>query len=210
VLSAAQPDRFIDFVHERWRAFANVLDTAAPQSGTKDYGKRIIWAGAFARQIADTPTYQQFWGKDDALWRIAGISWDAVRHVGLRELAIRRCKEEEIEYDEGRERYRWHKVRERSGAVVAEAKRIRLETDPLLRCDACGFSFIERYGELGAEFIEAHHTTPLGELELGTRTKTTDLALVCANCHRMLHSPERVLSIDELKAIVDKRRDLDC
>ncbi|MBG0796644.1 hypothetical protein IYX23_02895 [Methylocystis sp. L43] len=52
----------------------------------------------------------------------------------------------------------------------------------------CDFDFLERYGELGRGFAHVHH---LLELSLLARTGQTvtlkDLAVVCANCHAMIH-----------------------
>ena len=48
----------------------------------------------------------------------------------------------------------------------------------------------ERYGELGRDFIEAHHLRPISLLEEGTAVSydiATDFAVLCSNCHRMIH-----------------------
>lgn len=55
-----------------------------------------------------------------------------------------------------------------------------------IECEVCGFDFFRIYGELGRSYIEVHHRTPLhisGEVE----STLPDLALLCANCHRMIH-----------------------
>ncbi len=55
-----------------------------------------------------------------------------------------------------------------------------------LRCEVCDFDFGLAYGSLGDGYIEVHHVTPLHIS--GTReTKLSDLACLCANCHRMCH-----------------------
>lgn len=52
----------------------------------------------------------------------------------------------------------------------------------------CGFDFHAKYGELGAGFAEVHHKKPLSKApRAGTTVKLVDLAIVCANCHRMIH-----------------------
>ncbi|VUF13576.1 HNH endonuclease [Methylobacterium dankookense] len=71
-----------------------------------------------------------------------------------------------------------------------------------LRCEACGFDFSARYGERGHGFIECHHTKPVSSLSAGERTKSQDLALLCANCHRMIHVARPWLSLSDLRAIV--------
>jgi predicted HNH restriction endonuclease len=43
---------------------------------------------------------------------------------------------------------------------------------------------------------------PVSTLRPGTKTKLADLALVCSNCHRMIHRRARWLTIDELRDLV--------
>lgn len=63
----------------------------------------------------------------------------------------------------------------------------------------CGFDFFKKYGDLGKDYIEVHHKTPLSKLKGSTEIKLSDLALVCANCHRMLHRKnDSVLTLQEL------------
>lgn len=70
------------------------------------------------------------------------------------------------------------------------------------KCQVCGFDFELVYGKWGKEFAEVHHIKPLSELK-GAKYKTdpkTDLAVLCANCHRMVHRKKGItLSLDELK-----------
>ncbi len=73
-------------------------------------------------------------------------------------------------------------------------------------CVVCGFDFESTYGRLGKGFIRVHHSNPLaltdGEYELDP---VNDLRPVCPNCHAMLHRPEKLLSITELVALVQKK-----
>ncbi|MBK7093207.1 MAG: HNH endonuclease [bacterium] len=68
-----------------------------------------------------------------------------------------------------------------------------------LRCDVCDFSFTEKYGELGAGYIEAHHTVPVSSIRGKHKTRILDISLVCSNCHRMLHRSKPMKSIMELR-----------
>jgi 5-methylcytosine-specific restriction protein A len=72
------------------------------------------------------------------------------------------------------------------------------------RCQVCNFSFAETYGILGKDFIEVHHLYPVssyqGEINVDP---TKDMAVVCSNCHRMIHrNPKHPLSLNELRQIV--------
>jgi 5-methylcytosine-specific restriction protein A len=78
-----------------------------------------------------------------------------------------------------RRRERDKGLRTRKLAAVEKAGRT-------ITCEACGFDFGAVYGERGDGYIEVHHVNPLhvtGPVE----TSLDDLALVCANCHRICH-----------------------
>jgi 5-methylcytosine-specific restriction protein A len=95
----------------------------------------------------------------------------------------------EEEFPEGRLLTRIHlqKERERSEKAVRQKKEKVLEDTGRLVCEACGFDFAERYGDRGDGFAECHHTVPLAKLDGSRGTRLKDLAIVCANCHRMIH-----------------------
>lgn len=53
----------------------------------------------------------------------------------------------------------------------------------------CGFDFGKVYGALGEGFAEVHHLDQLSAAPLiGRKITLDDLAVVCSNCHRMIHS----------------------
>jgi 5-methylcytosine-specific restriction enzyme A len=59
------------------------------------------------------------------------------------------------------------------------------------------------YGtELGEGFIECHHRSPLSELDKPTKTTLDDLALVCSNCHSMLHRSGCNLTVEQLADVL--------
>lgn len=106
---------------------------------------------------------------------------------------------------EGKVIYKLHKLRERDNKLNQKKKDLYYEKYGKLDCEVCGFDFYETYGELGKGFIEAHHRIPLSQIDGETTTKLKDLALVCPNCHRMLHKAIDTLSIDELKKKINGR-----
>jgi len=58
-------------------------------------------------------------------------------------------------------------------------------------------------GERGGDFIEANHKIPLHELDPnGKVTRIEDIALVCSNCHRIIHRGNTWITIDEMKLLV--------
>jgi hypothetical protein len=108
----------------------------------------------------------------------------------------------ELTAPEGRTQIKRHLVRERNQALVKKKKRAVLSTTGALACEVCTLDFLQRYGELGRGFAECHHVTPLALLAQASETKLEDLAIVCANCHRMLHRGRQWKTIAQLKAIV--------
>jgi 5-methylcytosine-specific restriction enzyme A len=103
---------------------------------------------------------------------------------------------------EGRLLTRKHVARERNRKLVQSKRKQVFKKQGRLACEACGFDFAACYGTRGDGFIECHHTKPVSSLVGGHRTHVNDLALVCANCHRIIHRTKPWLSIDELKAIL--------
>lgn len=109
-----------------------------------------------------------------------------------------KISQEHPSYFEGNKKLFQHFKAERDSRVSKLAKQQRLQETGELRCDICDFSFLERYGEIGEGYIEAHHTIPMAAM--GEReTHIDEIALVCSNCHRMLHSCEEPLTVDELR-----------
>lgn len=102
-------------------------------------------------------------------------------------------------FPEGKERYILHKKAERNAALVAEAKAKFLEGDPNMCCEVCGYSFFLTFGEAGAGYIEAHHTVPVSTMQPGHLSRLEDLAMVCSNCHVMLHRINPLPSVSELR-----------
>lgn len=108
----------------------------------------------------------------------------------------------ENEYPEGKKGLRYSSYYERSAALRADS--IRKHG---VKCSVCGFDFESFYGERGRNYIEVHHVKPISTLQSETFISTEDTTTVCANCHRMIHrNPKNVLSVAELKRIVEQRR----
>jgi 5-methylcytosine-specific restriction protein A len=74
-----------------------------------------------------------------------------------------------------------------------------------LFCCVCKFDFAATYEAIGEGFIECHHTRPRYELVEETEMRLSEVALVCSNCHRMIHRTRPwLLSISQLAEILRK------
>lgn len=103
---------------------------------------------------------------------------------------------------EGEIIYKLHKARERDSKLSESKKKLVFKETGKLECEICGFDFYQKYGNLGKGFIECHHTIQLSIYKTNQKTKLEDLALVCSNCHRMLHRNLDNMSINNLKEII--------
>lgn len=104
---------------------------------------------------------------------------------------------------EGRLLTRKHLARERNRKLVEAKRRQTLKKLGKLECEVCKFDFAARYGSRGAGFIECHHTKPVATLTEGHKTHINDLALVCANCHRMIHHSKPWFTLEAIRAILE-------
>lgn len=105
-------------------------------------------------------------------------------------------------FPEGAIKLQQHRRRERRREVIIQAKEQFLKKHGHFFCEACGFDFAKVYGDVGHNFIEAHHTIAVSELKEGDKTFAKDIALLCSNCHRMVHRRRPWLSMDKLKDLV--------
>jgi len=143
--------------------------------------------------------WDEFAGDQQRLARIAANIRAVADDPEARARVATFAEEEEGEAPEGRVLYRLHRTYERRSSLGRKKKARVLRERGKLVCEVCGFDFPQQYGHIGNGFIECHHTRPVSELGPGTVTRLRDLALVCANCHRMLHRGDRWLTVDELR-----------
>lgn len=113
--------------------------------------------------------------------------------------------EDDTGFPEGKKKLRIHLSRERRPEIVREAKRrFKEKNNGNLFCEVCDFNFSSVYGELGEDFIEGHHIIPISELSEDHKTKVEDIAMVCSNCHRMLHRRRPWLTKEKLKDLINR------
>lgn len=109
---------------------------------------------------------------------------------------------------EGRYLLRWHAYRERNPALRRRKINSVLTQCGTLACEVCGFDFARTYGERGRGYIECHHVEPLHVGGEAPRT-IRDLALLCSNCHRMIHTRPPWPTPAELRETMRHRADGD-
>ena len=170
-------------------------------NGTTNLAKAYEEAPAFSKMYscADLPTEQQL--RED-LHAILDL-YSHLIYAGGTDLVENSMEAEETGKDlsvNEKKQYREHRRVE--GRVNSE----KVKKHRGYVCEACGFDFEERYGSLGHKYIEAHHLKPYSDLGAGKLRKLnleTDFAVLCANCHRMIH---RLDSPGDLDGLRDKIR----
>ena len=107
---------------------------------------------------------------------------------------------------EGAARLVSHLRRERNRALVDAKKAATLNAKGRLCCEVCSFDFSATYGALGEGFCEVHHLVPLSASSEPVTTTLDDLAVLCSNCHRVIHRSTPMLSVAELSKVVSRGR----
>lgn len=97
---------------------------------------------------------------------------------------------------EGLERLARHLVRERKPALARKKKELARIQRGSLACEVCDFDFTVAYGDAGIDFCEVHHREPIAS-KRGARTTSMDhLAILCSNCHRMIHRTDPIVPVE--------------
>ena len=140
-------------------------------------------------------------GNDEAerMWQAMEAVCETTHVTVLRDLEAIRLEEE---HAEGQKTTRLVSYFERNPDLRSAAIAVHGT-----RCQACGMTFVERYGELGEGFIEVHHLKPVADYEGEVSVNPeTDMAVVCPNCHRVLHrGQDELLTVEELRGILQTR-----
>ena len=151
---------------------------------------------------------------DRRVWAELGTRPDRVRHLAelirngvsfAESLHEARDGDEDYEFAEGRILTEIHKRRERAPNVRKRLMASRRRTGGGLICDMCRSRSTSGDRKFEDATFEAHHVIPVS-MTMERKTRLKDMALLCANCHRLLHRAisveKRWLSISEGRQIV--------
>ena len=92
----------------------------------------------------------------------------------------------EAESWEGNPRMVTHLRRERKPGLAKKKKEEFRRLHRKLFCEACGNDHAV-HGKLSDSAFEVHHRKKLGDLKKAAKTKLSDLGILCASCHRVIH-----------------------
>ncbi|MFJ7774603.1 HNH endonuclease [Streptomyces yangpuensis] len=157
----------------------------------------------------DFAVLTEFLARPDEMTEVARLIREGIAAGELQGLAPAEDEEfDDYSAPEGRLLMRRHQARERSKSLRKKKIASVTQRGGRLACEACGFDFEEVYGDRGAGYIECHHVVPLHKAGEG-RTRLSDLALICANCHRMIHRRAPWPTPGELRASIERKHAAD-
>ncbi|WP_255951617.1 HNH endonuclease [Streptomyces odontomachi] len=170
-----------------------------------DYQGKPTNGGALDREVLN-----EFLARPDEMAQVARLIRQGIAAGELQDLAPSGNEEFDDDFSapEGRLLMRRHRARERNKSLRTKKITSVLQRGGRLACEACGFDFEAVYGDRGAGYIECHHVLPLHVAGEG-RTKLSDLALICANCHRMIHRRAPWPTPGELRTSIEQKRAAD-
>ena len=185
--------------HDREKHFRNPNAVAMKLANFLRFDPEYEGSGLPRGSVLDNEIWDEYSDDQERLRRVAST----IRRIAeLPETAAREKLETEEEASEGRLLTQLHRLRERSARLAARKKQQVLEEFGALLCEACGFDFRSAYGERGRGFAECHHRIPLSELHPDQRTRLEDLAIVCSNCHRMIHRRRPWLTVQQVRGLI--------
>ncbi|MFF8865997.1 HNH endonuclease [Streptomyces sp. NPDC015139] len=154
----------------------------------------------------DRAVLAEFLARPAEMSAAAELIWEALMTGSFRALPPADDGElEEYSAPEGRLLLRRHVARERDKKLRQKKIDAVLRQGAPLVCEVCDFDFEAVYGDRGAGYIECHHVVPLHVAGEG-RTKLSDLALICSNCHRMIHRRAPWPTPAGLRGLLETRR----
>ena len=113
---------------------------------------------------------------------------------------------EKIVGREGRLLTRLHFYKERDRSFAQRVRDyFKHQWGGQLVCEACGCAPTKVYGQVGDSCIEVHHKVPIEQLQPDSVTVLDDMAIVCANCHRVVHSKKPCLTVNEVIELIEDR-----
>lgn len=159
-----------------------ISQTLQTHSLSTDYGKENIFHSIYGVK------------KSKGIW---GLVDNTLNNIGIN------ITDDDDGFAEGKKVLRQHIDRERNATLRKKAKERFIHQHGRLYCECCGFDFEKTYGELGKDYIEAHHIKPISAMQDGERTKVEDMVMLCSNCHRMIHRKRPWVTKEKLKEIIN-------
>jgi 5-methylcytosine-specific restriction protein A len=164
-------------------------------------GKGLKNVSATDRQV-----WKDFGGRPERVAELAALIRTGLRQIENEQSLADAPNDKEYEFVEGRVLTGIHRGRERNPKVRKKLILERLSAGRL-KCEVCDAAPRSKNESFFAAEFEAHHILPIAAT-LERKTKLSDMALVCACCHRLIHRAialeKRWLTIDEARALIKR------
>lgn len=118
-------------------------------------------------------------------------------------LTANKNDDDEEQFIKEKQTYRCQNAIERNTRYADKVKKVHG-----LQCECCNLDFGKQYGEIGEGFIEVHHIIPLSSLtpeSYKAYNIEKDFAVLCPNCHRMIHRLPDPSDLETLKKLTKIR-----
>lgn len=191
----------------RRKLWAKAMDNAIRTAFSDGLPVRVIVLEGQRRNIDNAKaTRASMRLLDPTLWAVTEYNSSTgactIVRGGLAIAAEQPPPDEILDGFEGAARRRFVRHRQREAKLrLAKLAEARQRNKGRLLCEVarCGFDFSERYGDLGKNYAQVHHLEPLSDApDTGRRTTLDMLAVVCANCHVMIHVGGQCRQLDDL------------
>ena len=138
--------------------------------------------------------------------------------LGAEQLTVKELTDDEIQkiqFKEQKTKENLRQIEADEGELYTSESNFRVRNRALINikkmqssctCEICGFNYEDYYSDIGRGYIIAHHIRPVSSGP--TITTLDDIALVCANCHAMIHSKNPPISMSDMKQVVSIRQQL--
>jgi 5-methylcytosine-specific restriction protein A len=182
------------------------------EKSTAKSAERYIIGTAFGKiyNPQDLPSEEEL--KED-LFNIFDLFSKAIERGGVSEDKTKIIHQEKDSESQGYEQKTSAHIDKEHEYIKTDPKLIRdLKKANDYTCQACGLRFDKVYGEYSVkkDFIEAHHIVPrsitVRRIAPGQKVPVdkNDFAIICANCHRMIHrmmnaQDGKVITLSEFK-----------
>jgi len=164
--------------NEKFRNFEGVA--------MKVYNLRSVQLGHGLRNtVMDRVVWEKYGANPDDVARLAAQIRSEIAEDTVQLAAELQFEDEDTPYPEGRILTAIHKRRERNQKLRVQLLRLHTKQGTL-HCEMCLWGKDFHLPEYLAAALEAHHLVPLCSKQ-AQDTRLSDLALLCANCHRLIH-----------------------
>ena len=192
--------------------FTDVSKTNLDRKATSKKNERWVKSCAFGKiyKVKKLPTEDEL--KKD-LKEMMKLFKLAIERGGVSESAFNNISFDQDQITSGFETKIVKHINKENEIIKTDPKFIKqLKKNSNYTCQACGLKYEKIYGEYSKkkDFIEAHHIEPKfkakekAQKDKKMERSAKDFAMLCANCHRMIHrmmklEKDRVISLEEFK-----------